>query len=1154
MNTKAPVDSKLELALDLPPQSIDVPRTQSIQDLIRQLGGPRRFVLLRGSGSVGTRYFIFRQFIPYLQDAGPEWRTVTLVPRQDPIGSLAEALAEPGVLRARKVFEPAYAREIERELRASYDGLIRLYRKARQRDGKAFKLLVVADQLEELFSYRELSERWRQLFPHRQLPVRAGDDALFFGLLMNALRSDLPIYVLFGSNSDHVIRLNNYPGWAEMITTLTQRLPPLYPHEIRSAYERASAGEMPAVLVRQISEDFAAAQGKLSNPIARVNISLYLLCHFGGQWLKQQPTDEPLTRTAFHRALQQEYQRFRGLTGCADRLFEQTYRALSPADQLVARRLFQSVTTKDSRPERVLTSYPDTFGECLEKCFRTGAEYADTLALFPQAAAAESVPTELNATQKRKLLLTVIEAFSFPGTSLPAVILPVGKYGVVESMTDIDDATILDLDPGLLLTDWKRLRSWINRESDGATLYRSLIDEARSSTDPKGEDDADTPTAKALAPHQNEVFGLWATLKTVRFSLLTLPKEPGAIASRHYTMITSRTELAGRFLHEWLPNEAWTRRYTPLADPVAKDEAGSVPTEGPSVHPAASPLQRVLRLIRRSKQHHDAEAAAKAAFRQEMGQKAKSFRSRLIIALLAIVVAVIAMVFGTIFYRMERETQNNLRLLDYVDNLNKARLIPASVYHSSDYHDLKQAIQDSSTIADKQDVTAYLAGRDVLHMAPPGSAHYRVSTAGLLALDNFVDGGDDGDFTSEEAIATTFTALTTAFSAMTSGGTEKSYQYPFVYSAQREARTALLALRDADNVQQRFSSAIRQVVSNPTVEDQFVVGDASGNLWFYDQTSFAPSDTIEVGSEISALRYVNRGRELLVGTYGGSLFRYGVPPDRDPGPPTYLLGTSTVRGAILSLDPVADRDDLLVARSDQAFLLLRQDATGQYREIRRVDLAGRIKSVAAVAAAADGRVFLLGGADATAIVELDAESLRLRIRSVVHHPAVSVSALALSAPTTGNEQRVAIGTEMGDIWLSTLGDIVRLGDDPERATEILAQINRTEAFQEAKITGLVFNDTYREGNRQLISSSLDGTVWLFNLDLLPPWEDYVLQKHDGFPNYDHIAIETDGHSITGVTRVNADRIVAVENNLLYNWPTNIRTLQRDIESQLAKPE
>ncbi len=1159
MNTKVPVDSALSTLPALPPQTIDIPQTERIQDLIRQLGGPRRFVLLRGSGSVGTRYFINRQFVPHLQDTGPEWRTVTLVPRQDPIGSLAAALAEPGVLRAKKVFEPAYAREIERDLRTSYDGLVRLYRKARERDGKEFKLLIIVDQLEELFQYRTLAERWRHLFPDRKLPVQPGDDSLFFGLLMNALRSDFPIYVVFGSNSDHIIRLNNYPGWAQMITTLTLRLPPLHPHEIKASCERAWGKERPDLLLQRIRQDYADAQGKLSNPIARVNISLYLLRRFGERWLEKQLPDELATQNAFYQALRREYDRFRGLAGCTDRLFEQTFQDLSPEGQWAAKRLFQSITTKDSRPECILTSYPDTFGECLKKCFRTGEEYAETLALFPQPAAKEAAAANLNAGRERELLLSVIEAFSFRGTSfretsLPSVVLPIGRYGLVETVSEIDDRTILDLDPGLLLADWSRLREWINRESDGATLYRSLYDESQSSSTENRTNGLEEPAGEVPTPQRNEVVGFLSALKRVRFSFLTLPKEPEPITARYYTMIKSRTELAGRFLHEWLPNEAWTRRYSPVPTLANAHESDHPGRDASDVAAPVTPLRQVLTLIRRSKKHHDEEDAAKAAYRREMGEKAKSFRHRLIIAMVAIVVAIIAMVVGGVSYAKEQETQNNLRLLDYVDNLNKARLIPAFVYYSSDYHSLKQAIQDSSTIADKSDVTDYLAKKDILHMAPPGSAHFNASAAGLLALDRFVDGGDVQEFTSKTAIEEEFNDLTASFSALSAASPQRNYQYPFVYRAQLEARTALLATRKEDNVQEKFSSAIRQVVSNPAVANQYVVGDASGNLWFYNGTELLNRDTINVGSEISTICFTNRGRELLVGTFGGNIFRYGMLSPRPDSFSTELLDSSTVRGAVLSMDRVAEREDLLAVRSDQAFLLLQRDVGGQFRELRRIDLQGRIKSVAAVAAGAYGSTFLLGGADATAIVDLDTTTLRMRIRSVVNHTGVSVSAITLAPPSGNGEQRLAIGTETGKIWLSNLADIDALANDPPSEQAILSTINAADAYQEAKITGLVFNDTYPGGNQQLISSSLDGTVWLFNLDLLPQWEDHVLNMHDRYPNYDHISIETDGHSITGVTLVNAERIISVENNLLYNWPTNIRTLQRDIEDQLAKPE
>ena len=102
-----------------------------------------------------------------MASAGSDWRIAILRPGGDPIGNLARALASPAVLGARdEKGDDMQAVMAETTLRRSSLGLVELVSRARTKlddSGQPLfpdyeNLLVVVDQFEELFRFKQLIE------------------------------------------------------------------------------------------------------------------------------------------------------------------------------------------------------------------------------------------------------------------------------------------------------------------------------------------------------------------------------------------------------------------------------------------------------------------------------------------------------------------------------------------------------------------------------------------------------------------------------------------------------------------------------------------------------------------------------------------------------------------------------------------------------------------------------------------------------------------------------------------------------------------------------------------------------------------------------------------------------------------------------------
>src|SRR5262249_31398524 len=116
-----------------------------------------RFLAATGPSGCGKSSLIKAGLIPalsagFMAEAGSRWRICEMRPGDRPLGGLARALASPNVLGANRTDLDSVA-FIEAALRRGPLGLIEIVKGAEALKGAS--LLVVIDQFEEIFRYRE---------------------------------------------------------------------------------------------------------------------------------------------------------------------------------------------------------------------------------------------------------------------------------------------------------------------------------------------------------------------------------------------------------------------------------------------------------------------------------------------------------------------------------------------------------------------------------------------------------------------------------------------------------------------------------------------------------------------------------------------------------------------------------------------------------------------------------------------------------------------------------------------------------------------------------------------------------------------------------------------------------------------------------------
>lgn len=1229
-----------------------------------QLRKSERFVALLGNAGSGKSYFLQNQFVPFFQakasreaqqPEGP-WRVLSFSPRINPIGTLASALATPGILRGKQAVQPFFREQLEQQLRAGNDGLVNVYRDAVQSGDGKFRLLIIVDQLEDMFRIGdELKQKDRAASEVMHHFFQRGDDTLFFNLFLKVLTTEIPVYLVFSIGSENLDRLNAFQGWPERISMHRYSLPQIAPKEVIEALKIPPAGENTqpqpegaAEITNQIINDYLKLAAEKKELAARVNVALYLLrkqsiellaAPFAGlqdpppfvkrvleeskasprraELLKERLLQEDNRRdwedwylsasaaekekwetglTEYFAGLTKHYNEFGGLEGAPDYLYNSIYQQFSADEKELTARLFKFITLKDPSPEIVAASYAAPFGTIREVCFRGGEEYPEILQQlgFGTGYSKEGQTKLLSAQEKS--LRKVIRYYNFAGGVIPDMVRWVNPSGQASGghPVALDDTTLVQLGSSALLQEWSKLRTWVGEEYAAANIYLKLTADAQlhySEKESKPDSKASAPNTHPFIPGLSFWKEIWSSFTGVIGKMRgeKSTENDKAEESEGTLLSEGQVELVRDWLLNTLPSQKWAAKYRPAeitVDPT--DEHGPAFTKWVE-EGEWNAFNLAISYWKDSNSFHvERRKKREAKIRHEIKTQQKRARRMGWLAGIAVICGVFAVILGW----QAKEARNNLRLLDFVDTMTKTNLIPANTYRSDYFRELKENIEGNRKIRDKSAVVDSLAKWGILQFRKDStnSSTGAISKRALLQLDSLIDNYHDE--TTGGLGGVTASIIRTADQAagynMTSA--RENLQFPYVYQVLWENYGALKSALKSKGKQYsddrgfifKTHARISAVESNPVVPEQYTVGDAAGNVRIFMDDARVADRIVPVPESISSLCYTFSGKSLFVSSFGGNIYHYrplasmiydGSPLGLGDSLRWDLLEVNwKERGndlAILSVHNTALEDYLLVM-GDVDITLIRNTSGNRYREVANFNLGKDLTALTVTQGNQDGTKFVVGGSDASVLfsfdpTETDDRKKMKKVRTVLHRN-ISVSAIAfqpLSASSVraqidgapAENQRVAIGTETGDIWMTDISSFSTTGPLEDYLMQIInTKTSEAESlnFQESAITRLFFNQTGTDqtGNEQLISASLDGTVWMFNLDVSPHQANVFFEKGPDSGSWDHLRLITTGRSVDNLCLVNKNKIVSIENNSIRSWPTNLRSLQEKVKELL----
>ena len=410
----------------------------------------KRFLAVVGTSGSGKSSLVNCGLRPalhrgYMAAAGTHWRMATCRPGHDPIGALAQALAEPELLfdppRERST-APAMAPEelVQGTLRMSGLGLVDIVRQARLPAGT--NLLLVVDQFEELFRYQGRSD------VNNQASHGPGDAAVaFVKLLLEAVaQNELAIYVVLTMRSDFLGDCAQFRGLPEVMNEGQYLVPRLTRDEIRAAITGPVLGaqaQISPVLLTRLLNDVGDNPDQLS-------ILQHALNRTWAEWEKQADNGRPLDLP--------HYEKIGGMQGALDQHAEKAFAELvlpgsppegaatapsaaaatpgSPRQQLAAR-IFRTLTDKGTDARGIRR--PTALADLAAITGASPAELEPVLAVFRKGSRSFLMPPE-----GEPLL---------PGTRI-------------------------DISHESLLRVWQRLGNWADQEATAARRYRRLAETA----------------------------------------------------------------------------------------------------------------------------------------------------------------------------------------------------------------------------------------------------------------------------------------------------------------------------------------------------------------------------------------------------------------------------------------------------------------------------------------------------------------------------------------------------------------------------------------------------------------------------------------------------------------------------------------------------
>lgn len=408
-------------------------RTEHINKMLGRLEDSQFLAVVGGSGS-GKSSLVRAGLLPvlkqgYLLDVGANWKFIVMKPGGDPFGNLASefhhALAD-----EHDDYDASDIAFTKAELLTSDQGFLDVVAGAGIKKGTPLLLLV--DQFEEIFRFRHRqSSLYAQDGDHAIHRVR-NEATAFVNLLLTtaeqAVKMELPIYVMITMRSDFIGACDFFPGLPQVISDCQFLVPRLTRKQLQIVIEKPIqlfGGHISPDLVNQILNDTGTDPDQL--PLMQ-HALMRTWSAAQNNWGANKESIE------LNRA---DYEQVGRFSKALSWHLDEAWNELKNDQQKIAKQLFL----------------------CLCEQAGEGSFIRRMVKLGEVAAIAGVSPDEVTE---------VVRVFQRNDRN----------FIVASPLGELDEKTVLDISHEALLRQWRHLSIWIKNEASSARLYNRLTDTA----------------------------------------------------------------------------------------------------------------------------------------------------------------------------------------------------------------------------------------------------------------------------------------------------------------------------------------------------------------------------------------------------------------------------------------------------------------------------------------------------------------------------------------------------------------------------------------------------------------------------------------------------------------------------------------------------
>ncbi len=462
-------------------------RSKEVEEILRKLKTTRFLAVVGASGS-GKTSLIQAGLVPQLLSGfegqgGTKWGIAMFTPGRNPIGNLANVLAQRNVLSPDIKAEPN-SEKIEQTLRRSSLGLTNVV-KERIEALKDKNLLIVINKFEQLFDLMDEDDKKNEARDFVKLLLRAVSE------------QTLPIYVLIAIESDALSEITKFRGLPEVVNQGQYLMPRMTKQDLRKVILTPLE-----VIEVQMQETL---RGTLLDDIENTNDQLPVLEHalmrIWEHWQRAKDADDDL--------LEIEGKYYRAIGEFDENLkydFEEKkekYKGIMPAQSGLSiykiRKVLEGIQKKENLTDEDIDNTINTYQLNLElehystirkpmdKALGIHAEevfYTLTLqqkkiaeyifkSIIDATRGIENVKTEPTEIGR----LAAISDVSVAETK-SVIELLMRHHFIQANETDLSAKTTITLTHGALARKWNRLKRWIEEEAESSKTYLRLAQDA----------------------------------------------------------------------------------------------------------------------------------------------------------------------------------------------------------------------------------------------------------------------------------------------------------------------------------------------------------------------------------------------------------------------------------------------------------------------------------------------------------------------------------------------------------------------------------------------------------------------------------------------------------------------------------------------------